>query len=211
VEHHPTRTRIKICGIRNPDVARHACDAGADAIGLMFYAPSPRHLELDQAAHVRRGITPFSTAVAVMVNPDRSYVQAIIGEVGVDRLQFHGEESDEFCAGFGLPYIKVLRVNERDDLAPAIRDYPRAAGILLDTEVPGLYGGAGKTFDWSRAKLDSDVPVILAGGLSVDNVAAAMDIARPYGVDVSSGVETDGEKDPAKITAFCNAVLLGRH
>ena len=198
-----SRTRIKICGITSPELATIACAAGADAIGLMFFDPSSRHLEIEQARAIRACVTPYVTSVAVMVNPDIDYVRAIINQVGVGQLQFHGEEDNAFCESFGLPYVKALRVAEDTDLKAAERKYPGCSGILLDTHLPGLYGGSGKTFDWNKARFGAEKPLILAGGLVAKNVAEAISTTRPYGVDVSSGVETNGIKDPAKIRQFC--------
>lgn len=200
------RTRIKICGITTPDLAAVACDAGADAIGLMFYSPSSRHLQLEQASAIRSRVTPYVDTVAVMVNPDVDYVQAIINQVGVGQLQFHGDEDDQFCASFGLPYVKALRVSEGIDLKAAEQRYPGCSGILLDTHLPDLYGGGGKTFDWNKANFGAEKALILAGGLVANNVADAIEATHPYGVDVSSGVETNGIKDPVKIRSFCENV-----
>ncbi len=202
----PLRTRIKICGISTQDTAAVAAEAGADAIGLMFYPPSPRHLELDQAAVIRASLPPFVTSVAVMVNPEPDYVRGIIEQVGVDMLQFHGEESDEFCAGFGVPYLKAIRVEGDTDLATRERNYPRCRGILLDTFVSDRYGGSGERFDWELANFGGEKPLVLAGGLDPANVRDAVTRVRPWAVDVSSGVETDGAKDAGKIRAFCRSV-----
>ena len=204
----PLRTRIKICGMTDPDAARIAAAAGADAIGLIFYEPSHRHLSLDQAAAIRGSLPPMVDSVAVVVNPDPDYVRAILERVGPSMLQFHGEETDEFCAGFGLPYLKTVRVSGQTDPAPRERDYPRCHGILLDTFVPDKYGGSGVRFDWSRADYGGTKPVILAGGLDVDNVREALETVRPYGVDVSTSLETGGVKDPDKIVAFCRRVQV---
>lgn len=187
-------------------MAKAACAAGADAIGLMFYAPSPRHLEIEQAVEIRHAIPPFCVSVAVMVNPAAEYVKAIIDQTGVDRLQFHGEESEAFCSSFGLPWIKVIRVADDTDVIASAAQHTGAAALMLETHVPGMYGGTGERFDWKRARIDLDKPVILAGGLEPGNVAQAITEAAPYGVDVSSGVETDGAKDLSKIIDFCRAV-----
>lgn len=199
-------TRIKICGITDISVALGACKAGADALGFIFHPPSPRHLEIDQAAAIRQALPPFVTPVAVLVNPAREYVTEIVDRVKIDLLQFHGEEEDGFCSGFGRPYIKAIRVTDSVDLVNEEKRYPDCSGILLDTHSNAVYGGSGKSFDWERAKYNGQKPVILAGGLSPENVLEALSIARPFGVDISSGVETDGKKDSKKMASFCTAV-----
>ncbi len=201
-----SKVRIKICGITSAAQASAAWTAGADAIGLMFYAPSPRHLEFHEARVIRQSLPPFITVVAVMVNPDADYVTAIIETVGVDRLQFHGEESDEFCKSFGLPYIKGVRVSRGIDLNKIEVQYPGCSAILLDTHIPDLYGGSGRSFDWQLANYGGNKPVILAGGLTSKNIPQALSVVTPYGVDVSTGVETDGVKDTLKIVEFCQNV-----
>ncbi len=212
------RTRIKICGVTDPDTARAAVAAGADAIGLIFHPPSARHLQLAQAARIRRAAGPFVATVAVMVNPDAAQVDEIIAQVQPSCLQFHGEEPPDFCAGFGLPYLKAVRITgtgtgagtetgkEEADLPALESRYGSAQGILLDTHAPDQYGGTGVPFDWARARYGGRLPLILAGGLSADNVAEALAEVAPYGVDVSTGVETDGRKDPEKIRQFCQKV-----
>lgn len=189
-----------------PDAAAAAAAAGADAVGLIFHEPSHRHLTLEQAAAIREALPPMVDSVAVMVNPDADYVRAILDRVGPSMLQFHGEEPDEYCAGFGVPYLKTIRVSGQTDPASLERDYPRCHGILLDTFTPDKYGGSGLRFDWGRAAYGGTKPVFLAGGLDVDNVREALDTARPYGVDVSTSLETGGVKDPDKVLAFCRRV-----
>lgn len=198
--------RIKICGITDTSAALVASNAGADALGLNFYKPSPRYLEIEQALAIRNSLPPFVTSVAVMVNPDTDYVREIIDRVQVDLLQFHGEEEDEYCASFGRPYIKAIRVSKSADLSSEENRYPRCCGVLLDTHVEDLYGGSGTSFDWTQAQHFGHKPVILAGGLNPENVSQALSVAQPFGVDVCSGVETSGDKDPEKIAAFCDAV-----
>ena len=200
------RTRIKICGVTDPDTAAVAVAAGADAIGRVFHPPSARHVELAQAAAIAGAAGPFVATVAVLVNPDAATVRVIVEQVRPGYLQFHGEETDEFCAGFGVPYIKALRVDPGADLRAMESAYPRARGMLLDTHRADVYGGSGETFDWRRADYGGKLPLILAGGLQAANVAEALAQVAPYAVDVSSGVETDGRKDADKIRAFCRAV-----
>ena len=201
--------RIKICGITHPDFAQAAESAGAHAIGLMFYPPSKRHLELDQAAVISKALGPLIHKVAVMVDPSKEYVNEIITRVGVQCLQFHGDESEAFCQQFGLPYVKSLRVGSQtsQDILDYELKYPSASAILLDTHVTGQYGGTGQAFDWSRSQYGGAKPIILAGGLTPENVFEAISQVQPYAVDVSSGVEMNGVKDIAKIKMFCNQVL----
>ena len=198
--------RIKICGITDISAALVASEAGADALGLNFYSPSPRYLEIEQAAAINRALPPFVTSVAVLVNPSADYVREIINIIQVDLLQFHGEEEDDFCSSFGRPYIKTIRVTESTDLLNEEKRFPQSSGVLLDTHIDNVYGGSGKSFDWTRVQYDGQKPVVLAGGLTSENVKEALSVARPFAVDVCSGVESNGEKDPEKIAAFCNAV-----
>jgi len=196
------RTRVKICGITRPEDARAAARAGADAIGLVFYPQSPRYLSVERAVEVRDALPPFVQAVALFVNPDAAQVAQVIGRVRPAMLQFHGEESPDFCAQFGAPYIKACRVKPGADLLEYLRPFSRAAAWLFDSHVPE-YGGVGESFDWSLVPAAGDHPLILSGGLARDNVAAAIRRVRPWGVDVSSGVESaKGIKDAAKIAAF---------
>lgn len=176
----------------------------------MFYQPSRRHLQIAQAAAITNALPPFVSTVAVMVNPEPQYVQEIIGQTAISLLQFHGDESDAFCSSFGKPYIKAIRIAAQTDLPQQQSRYPRAAGILLDSDIADLYGGSGITFDWEKANYRGDKPIILAGGLTPENVQQALKTAHPFGVDSSSGVETDGVKDLDKIAAFCNAVRAFR-
>jgi phosphoribosylanthranilate isomerase len=196
------RTRIKICGITRTHDARAAALAGADAIGLVFYPRSPRYLSVERAVEIRDALPPFVQAVALFVNPDAAQVAQVIGRVHPAMLQFHGEEGPDFCGQFGVPYIKACRVKPGADLLEYLRPFSRAAAWLLDSYVPE-YGGVGESFDWSLAPAAGDRPLILSGGLARDNVAEAIRRVRPWGVDVSSGVESaKGIKDAAKITAF---------
>ena len=196
------RTRVKICGITRTQDARAAARAGADAIGLVFYPQSPRYLSVERAVEIRDALPPFVQAVALFVNPDAAQVAQVMGRVGPAVLQFHGEESPEFCAQFGVPYIKACRVKPGVDLLEYLRPFSRAAAWLFDSHVPE-YGGVGESFDWSLVPAAGDRPLILSGGLARDNVAEAIRLVRPWGVDVSSGVESaKGIKDAAKIAAF---------
>ena len=196
------RTRVKICGITREADAIAAAQAGADAIGLVFYPPSPRFLSVERAVEIRDALPPFVSAVALFVNPDAAQVAQVLGRVRPAMLQFHGEETPQFCAQFGVPYIKACRVRKGADLLEYLRPFSTAAGWLLDSHVEE-YGGVGERFDWSLAPAVRDRPIILAGGLTRDNVAEAIRHVRPWGVDVTSGVESaKGVKDVAKIAAF---------
>jgi len=199
------RTRVKICGITRPSDARAAAEAGADAIGLVFYPRSPRFLSVERALEIRDALPPFVQAVALFVNPDAAQVAQVIGRVKPALLQFHGEESPRFCEEFGVPYVKAYRVRSGVTKGVAaleyLRPFSRAAAWLFDSHVPE-YGGVGESFDWSLVP-KTDKPIILSGGLSAANVAAAIRRVKPWGVDVSSGVESaKGIKDAAKIAAF---------
>jgi phosphoribosylanthranilate isomerase len=195
------RTRVKICGITRAADARMAAEAGADAIGLVFYPPSPRFLSTERAYEIRDALPPFVQTVALFVNPDAAQVAQVIGRVHPAMLQFHGEETPELCGQFGLPYIKACRVKNGVSALEYLRPFSRAAAWLLDSHVPE-YGGVGESFDWSLVPA-TDRPVILSGGLSAANVGAAIRRVRPWGVDVSSGVESaKGIKDAAKVAAF---------
>jgi len=196
------RTRIKICGITRPADALAAAQAGADAIGLVFYPPSPRYLSAERALEIRDALPPFVQSVALFVNPDAAQVAQVIGRVRPAMLQFHGEESPDFCAQFNLPYLKACRVKKGVDALEYLRPFSRAAAWLFDSHVPE-YGGVGEAFDWSLVPAACDRPVILSGGLASGNIADAVRRVRPWGVDVSSGVESaKGIKDAAKIAAF---------
>ncbi len=195
------RTRVKICGITRPADALAAAQAGADAIGLVFYPPSPRYLGTERAVEIRDALPPFVQTVALFVNPDAAQVAQVIGRVRPALLQFHGEEAPDFCAQFGMPFVKAVRVRPGVDALEYLRRFPRAAAWLFDSYVPE-YGGVGESFDWALVPV-TEKPVILSGGLSQANVAAAIRRVRPWGVDVSSGVEAaKGIKDAAKIAAF---------
>jgi phosphoribosylanthranilate isomerase len=196
------RTRTKICGITRVADAHAAAEAGADAIGLVFYPPSPRFLGIEQARTLRNSLSPFVTSVALFVNPDRDQVQRVLDQVRPDMLQFHGEETPAFCAAFGVPYIKACRVKEGVDLLEYLRPFSGASGWLADAYVEG-YGGGGTRFDWSVVPARRARPLILSGGLSPQNVGEAIRQVRPWGVDVSSGVEAaPGIKDAERIAAF---------
>jgi len=196
------RTRVKICGITRPQDGVAAARAGADAIGLVFYPPSPRFLSVERAREIRDALPPFVQAVALFVNADAAQVAQVIGRVHPSLLQFHGEETPEFCAQFGVPYVKACRVAPGVDLLKYLRAFSSASGWLLDAHVEE-YGGVGASFDWSLVPDSLERPLVLSGGLTRDNVAIAVRRVRPWAVDVSSGVESaKGIKDAARIAAF---------
>lgn len=200
------RTRVKICGITRASDVQAAAEAGADALGLVFYPPSPRFLALEQARALRRTVPPFVSAVALFVNPSAEEVERVLERVQPDALQFHGEETPEFCARFGVPYIKACRVRPGVDLLEYWRPFSGASGWLADAYVEG-YGGAGARFDWTLVPAKLDRPLIVSGGLRRDNVRQAIRALRPWAVDVSSGVESaKGIKDAARIAAFIEEV-----
>ena len=203
-------TRIKICGITRSEDGIACAHAGADAIGLVFYPPSPRHILAAQAARIARALPPFVTTVGLFVNPAAEQVEAVLNEVHLDVLQFHGNELPEFCAGFGVPYLKAIRVKAGVDLVQCAIRYQEAQGLLLDAYVEGTPGGTGQSFDWELIPAELPLPVILSGGLETANVADAICRVRPWAVDVSSGVEASkGIKDTAKIAAFIEGVRKG--
>ena len=198
--------RIKVCGLTRAEDVRAAVAAGVDAIGLVFYADSPRHVTIEEAAALCREIPPFVTVVGLFVNASRAEVHRVIEQVPLNLLQFHGDETLEQCEGFGLPYLRAARVRPGVDLLEFATQFPSARALLLDTWTP-TYGGSGESFDWSLVPSSCPLPVILSGGLNPDNVAEAIRQVRPVAVDVSSGVESaKGIKDAEKIRAFVTAV-----
>lgn len=200
------RTRIKICGLTREEDVCAAVNAGADAIGFVFYPPSPRFVPFERAAQLARLIPPFVTTVGLFVEPGRDFVEAALQSVPLQVLQFHGDEAEADCLGFGLPYIKAARMRQGLDLLKYAASFPGAQGLLLDAFVEG-YGGGGETFDWSLIPGNLPMPLILSGGLSAANVGEAVRRVRPWAVDVSSGVESaKGIKDAALITDFVAGV-----
>ncbi|WP_340051920.1 phosphoribosylanthranilate isomerase [Pseudomonas proteolytica] len=199
--------RSKICGITRMEDALAAVEAGADAIGFVFYAKSPRAVTVQQARAIIAGLPPFVTTVGLFVNASACELNETLDAVPLDLLQFHGDETPDECAGYHRPYIKALRVKPGDDIAASCTAYAGASGILLDAYVEGIPGGTGEAFDWSLIPQGLSKPIILAGGLCAENVAQAIAQVRPYAVDVSGGVEQGkGIKDSAKIRAFMQAV-----
>lgn len=204
------RTRVKICGITRIEDARHAAAMGADAIGLMMHPPSSRALGLDQAIEIRRTLPPFVTATAVFLDDSEDWIAQVLHQVKPDSLQFHGNEPAEFCASWGLPYLKAIPMGSVEDPLQYAQRFQSAQGFLLDSNAAGRLGGSGDTFDWSRIPTSFDYPVVLAGGITPSNVAEAISRVRPWGVDVSSGVEAGkGIKDPALVEQFIEQVRVG--
>lgn len=200
------KPRIKICGLTRQEDLQAAIDAGADAIGLVFYPPSPRHVDLQRAAELARAVPPFVTTVGLFVNADPARVRETLAAVPIHLLQFHGDEDESYCRQFGRPYLKAARVRPGLDLVQYAAAYPSAQAILLDAFVDG-YGGGGEAFDWSLVPPSLGKPLVLSGGLDAGNVAEAIRRVRPAAVDVSSGVEASkGIKNAEKIRAFVAAV-----
>lgn len=201
------RTRVKICGITRPGDGQVAAAAGADAIGLVFHEPSPRHLTPASASAICAALPPFVSAVGLFVDAPAAWIESVLGSVRLDLLQFHGAEDAAACRRYGIPYIKALRMRDDVDVAALAARYPDARALLLDSYDANKAGGTGVTFDWRRVPRDLPQALILAGGLTAANVQAAVTQVRPYAVDVSGGVESaPGIKDAAKIAAFIQQV-----
>ena len=200
------RTRVKICGITRPDDLDAALAAGADAIGFVFFPPSPRFVDIQRAAALIKRVPPFVACGGLFVNAEPHAVADVLAAMPLDLLQFHGDEDVRYCERFSKPYVKAARMAPGLDLVEFTRTFASAQGILLDAYVES-YGGAGETFDWSRVPESLPLPIILSGGLTADNVGEAIRVVHPWAVDVSSGVESaKGIKDASKITAFVAAV-----
>jgi phosphoribosylanthranilate isomerase len=200
-------TAVKICGITRVEDALVAARCGAHAIGLVFYRASPRYVEPRAAAEIVRALPPFVTPVGLFVDAAEAEVRSVAADTRVQLLQFHGCEAPEFCAQFGLPFLKAVQVRLGVDLLQYARDFHGAKGLLLDAFQEGLHGGTGATFDWALIPPALPLPVVLSGGLSPQNVGAAIRRVKPAAVDVSSGVEASkGIKDAAKIAAFISGV-----
>ncbi|MCP4701408.1 MAG: phosphoribosylanthranilate isomerase [Gammaproteobacteria bacterium] len=197
------RIRIKICGITRIEDAVRAAELGADALGLVFYAKSPRAVTVAQACAIAENLPPFITLVGLFVDAAPAEVETILTQVPLDLLQFHGNEPPEYCVGFARPYIKAVRMRPELDVSAVARVHANARGLLLDSYVKGVKGGTGTVFDWKRVPADTGKALIIAGGLDPKNAASAIRASRPYGVDVSGGVElAKGIKDAEKMAAF---------
>jgi phosphoribosylanthranilate isomerase len=206
-----TRTRIKFCGITRSEDAQTAVALGVDAIGMVLTKKSRRFAGLDRAREIRAVLPPFITAVALFMDDEPAWIAEAVAVVRPDLLQFHGSEDAVECTRFGVAYLKAVAMAADIDVGALIASHPRAAGFLLDGNAAGEQGGSGKVFDWSRIPGDVRRPLILAGGLSCDNVASAIRIARPYAVDVSSGIESaPGIKDARKMRQFVEEVERAR-
>lgn len=201
------RTRVKICGITRCEDALHAIAAGADALGFVFYAPSPRAVSAEQAAAIIAQLPPFVTTVGLFVDASAEFVHATLAATPLSLLQFHGDESEAFCQQFLRPYVKALRVQANDNVAARMQQFPSAAAILLDAWHPTQHGGTGLVFDWQQVPHELSNRVVLAGGLSAANVGDAIRATKPYAVDVSGGVESaKGIKCADKLNAFMAGV-----
>ena len=185
------RTRVKICGLTRAQDAEAAVAAGADALGFVFYAPSPRNVAVTKAAEIVRRLPPYVTSVGLFVNATADEIARIIGEVGIDLLQFHGAEPPEFCAAHQRPWMRAVRMKPETDLAAEAERFAGGRGLLLDAYRPGVPGGTGETFDWARIPPALASHIVLAGGLTPENVGRAVREVKPYAVDVSGGVEAE--------------------
>lgn len=203
------RVRTKICGITRVEDTLIAAQAGVDAIGLVFYAKSPRAVSVEQAQKIIAALPPFVSTVGLFVNASRAEVNAVLSQVPLDVLQFHGDETPAECEGFARPYFRALRMQPGVDIAHLAEQYSSAQGILLDAWVPGVHGGTGERFDWARIPSVLAKPLILAGGLNADNIGQAIEQVQPWAVDVSGGVEAShGIKDADKVRKFLYAVQM---
>lgn len=201
------RTRIKICGFTRPDDARQAAALGVDAIGLVFYAPSPRAVDIACAQAIVEALPPFVSTVGLFVDESAEQVRRVMEQVPLGLLQFHGDESPDYCAQFGRPWLKAIRMREGVGLAREAERHRGAAGLLLDAYRPGTPGGTGESFEWSRVPRNLNLPIVLAGGLTPANVGEAIAAVHPFAVDLSGGVESaKGIKDVVKMAALVAAV-----
>jgi phosphoribosylanthranilate isomerase len=201
------RTRVKICGFTQASDAVKAAQLGVDAVGLVFYPPSPRNIGIDQAIEIIKSLPAFVTVVALFVDEQEQHIRQVLENVSIDLLQFHGDESGDFCRVFGKPYIKAVRMRENVAIAALEKEYYDASGLLLDAYHPDAKGGTGSRFDWDLIPANCSLPIILAGGLDADNARQAIEKTRPYALDVSSGVEAGkGIKVAAKMQAFLKEV-----
>jgi len=204
------RTRVKICGFTRVEDAVFAAHLGVDAIGLVFYPPSPRHVEIEQAVKIVNALPAFTTVVALFVDEQEARIREVLARVSIDSLQFHGDELADACRIYGKRYIKAVRMKSGIDISALALHYHDAAGLLLDAYHPGAKGGTGSQFDWELIPEKCTLPIILAGGLDETNAKEATQFVRPYALDVSSGVEAEkGVKDSLKMAAFIQQVNEG--
>ena len=200
-------TRVKICGFTNAENARDAALAGVDAIGLVFYDKSPRNVDIQRAREIVAALPPFVNRVGLFVNANPSFIDEVLCEVPLDTLQFHGDEVVGDCTQYQMPFIKSLRVTPKTNVVQLADNFSVASALLLDSHNPNSYGGTGEVFDWMLARVNIDLPIILAGGLNSENVSDAISQVNPYAVDASSGVESSpGVKDIDKILVFIRSV-----
>lgn len=205
-----SRTRVKICGITRLQDALLAAKLGADAIGLVFHPPSKRVLDVEQAQAICAALPPFVTVTALFLDEDQDWISEVVHQVKPDCLQFHGSESAAFCAAWGLPYLKSIPMASVDDVVEYTQTYESARGFLLDSNLAGRQGGSGDTFDWSQIPSSLDAPLVLAGGINPTNVTEAIVRVRPWGVDVSTGVEVEkGIKSAELMKTFFHEVKRG--
>ena len=204
------RTRVKICGFTRVEDAIYAARLGVDAIGLVFYPPSPRNVDIDQAIKIVSALPAFVSVVALFVDEQESRIREVLQRVPIDCLQFHGDEPGDACRKYGKRYMKAIRVQQNTDIPELARQYYDASALLLDAWHPGAKGGTGSRFDWNRIPKVLTLPIVLAGGLDATNAKAAVTTVRPYALDVSSGVEAEkGIKDADKMAAFLSEVYEG--
>ena len=204
------RTRVKICGFTQVKEAVVAAELGVDAIGLVFYPPSPRHVSIDQAIEIVNALPAFVTVVALFVDEKESVIRQVMEQVSIDCLQFHGDEPAEACRIYNKPYMKAVRMKADLSIATIAEQYHDASALLLDAYHSGIKGGSGQRFDWDLIPKECSLPIVLAGGLDQNNAQQAIQSVKPYALDVSSGVELDkGVKDVAKMAAFIQAINKG--
>jgi len=204
-------TRVKICGITSFEDALSAINAGADALGFVFYDKSPRAINLQECADIINKLPPFISKIGLFVNPESDYVYQVSDQVNLDSLQFHGDETNEFCEQFKKPYLKAIRMQQSTNLAKLSQTYSSASALLVDAFDEAAFGGTGKKFDWAMLSQDCTLPLVLAGGLNPQNVAQAIQQVKPFAVDVSSGVEiSKGVKSSPLINQFMSEVFRCR-
>ncbi len=202
-----THTQIKICGFTRASDAIAACACGVDAIGLVFYPPSSRNIDVEHAAEILQALPPFVAVTGLFLNAEKSLIDKVLQKVPLSLLQFHGSETADFCESFNRPYIKSVAMKSVADVRQYAEQFTQARGFLLDSNMEGAAGGSGETFDWRLVPTDFPAPLVLAGGLGIDNVYDAVSRVRPAAVDVSSGVESGkGLKDHAMMLNFIQRV-----